>query len=197
MRNLDETDLEILRLLSEDARRPYSDIADCVDLSPPAVSDRIDRLVEQGIIREFTIDVDRSKLQYSVPVLVTLRPKPVAVESVYELLGDLDRVEHRFQLADGRIKAQINAPRSDVHGWLRDHIDLRQIDAYDIVHLADHEWTPSVQATEFAVTCAICDNKVDDQGVTAEIGGDIKAFCCPSCRQRYESQYEQLIEGTS
>lgn len=197
MRDLDETDLEILRLLSENSRRPYSEIADAVGLSPPAVSDRIDRLQEQGIIRQFTIDIDRSKLQYAVPVLVTLQPRPAAVDTVYDLLGDIDRVEHRFQLADGTIKAHINAPQTDVHGWMRDRIPLDRIDAYDIVHLAAHDWTPAVQATEFAVTCAVCDNKVDDQGVTAKIGGDIKAFCCPSCRQQYETRYEQLLEESS
>ncbi len=39
MRDLDETDLEILQLLMSNARRPYSDIADIVSLSAPAVSD--------------------------------------------------------------------------------------------------------------------------------------------------------------
>ncbi|MFB6083699.1 MAG: Lrp/AsnC family transcriptional regulator, partial [Halorientalis sp.] len=46
MRGLDETDREILDILLSDGRRPYSDIAEAVDLSPPAVSDRIDRLQE-------------------------------------------------------------------------------------------------------------------------------------------------------
>lgn len=59
-RNLDEIDLEIVRLLADDARRPFNDIADRVGLSPPAVSDRVDRLREQGVIQRFTIDIDRS-----------------------------------------------------------------------------------------------------------------------------------------
>jgi DNA-binding Lrp family transcriptional regulator len=46
MRDLDETDLEILQLLLSDARRPYSDIAETVGLSAPAVSDRVSRLRE-------------------------------------------------------------------------------------------------------------------------------------------------------
>ena len=40
MRDIDDTDRELLRLLLEDARRPYSELAEAVDLSPPAVSDR-------------------------------------------------------------------------------------------------------------------------------------------------------------
>ena len=44
MRELDETDVQILSLLAEDARRPYSDIGETVGLSGPAVSDRVTRL---------------------------------------------------------------------------------------------------------------------------------------------------------
>ena len=43
MRGIDDTDREILRLLTDDARRPCRDIADAVGLSPPAVADRIAR----------------------------------------------------------------------------------------------------------------------------------------------------------
>jgi len=44
MRDLDDTDLEILSLLAEDARRPFSEIGERVGLSGPAVSDRVTRL---------------------------------------------------------------------------------------------------------------------------------------------------------
>ena len=62
MRDIDDTDRELLRLLLEDARRPYSELAEAVDLSPPAVSDRVDRLVELGVIERFTLGLDRSRL---------------------------------------------------------------------------------------------------------------------------------------
>ncbi|MFW6449287.1 MAG: Lrp/AsnC family transcriptional regulator, partial [Halobacteriota archaeon] len=56
MSDLDDLDLEILELLIDDARRPYSDIADAVDVSGPTVSDLVDRLVDRGVIRRFTVD---------------------------------------------------------------------------------------------------------------------------------------------
>lgn len=39
MQNLDETDMEILSLLAENARMAFSEIGEEVDLSGPAVSD--------------------------------------------------------------------------------------------------------------------------------------------------------------
>ena len=65
--------LEILQLLLSNARRPYSDIADVVGLSAPAVSDRVARLQEMGITNRFTLDVDRSQLRKGIPVLVSTR----------------------------------------------------------------------------------------------------------------------------
>ena len=74
MRDLDETGLEILELLLSNARRPYSDVAEGLSLSTPAVSDRIERLQEMDIIERFTLDIDRSQLRKGIPVLVKIEP---------------------------------------------------------------------------------------------------------------------------
>ncbi|WP_114579476.1 AsnC family transcriptional regulator [Saliphagus sp. LR7] len=50
MPELDSTDAVILELLLEDARRSYREIADEVGLSPPTVSNRVDRLRDLGVI---------------------------------------------------------------------------------------------------------------------------------------------------
>lgn len=42
MRDLDETDMEILSMLAADSRRPFSEIGEEIGLSGPAVSGRID-----------------------------------------------------------------------------------------------------------------------------------------------------------
>jgi len=81
---LDETDREILRLLLADARRPYSDIAERVDLSAPAVSDRIDRLREAGVIEGFTLQVDGDALSTGLTVLATLSVPPADADRVHE-----------------------------------------------------------------------------------------------------------------
>src|SRR6056297_3465389 len=102
MRGLDDTDREILRLLLENARRPFAEIADQVDLSAPAVSDRVDRLHEMGLIERFTLDLDRSMLNEGVPVLIELTPRPEA-SGIVDALEGTDEVEHVFRIADGSI----------------------------------------------------------------------------------------------
>jgi len=195
MRDLDEKDLELLRLLSRNSRRPFREIADHIDLSPPAVSDRVDRLEDQDIIRKFTVDIDRTKLQSKVPVMIELQPSPEAVSQVYEKLNSLDRTEHVFRLSDGVILCHANAPDSDIHSWLDENTHLGQIESYDIKHVAEYDWQASIGSAAFTIPCAVCDNMVRDGGVTSRIDGDVKSFCCPSCQSHYEQKYEELKEG--
>lgn len=59
---LDRIDREILRILRDDARIPWSAVGDRVHLSPNAVADRVRRLRQRGILRRFTVDVDQAAL---------------------------------------------------------------------------------------------------------------------------------------
>jgi Lrp/AsnC family leucine-responsive transcriptional regulator len=191
MRDLDETDLEILQLLAEDGRRPYSEIAETVDLSPPAVSDRIDRLREQGVIRQFTVDIDRSTLRESAPVLLQLETDPSAVDGIAEALADRPAVEHVFTTANARLVVHANLPGT-IRSWLLSAVDMDAVRAYSVEPLESVDWRVTVAGTDFAIDCAECGNTVTSEGVTARIGDERKQFCCPSCEERYREQYEEL-----
>jgi Lrp/AsnC family leucine-responsive transcriptional regulator len=194
MRGLDDTDREILRLLLEDARRPYSDIATEVDLSAPAVSDRVDRLREMGLIERFTLDVDRSMLREGTPVLIELTPRPEATD-VSGSLAAASAVEHVFRTADGTVLVVAHVDRRNVRGFLDDHVDLTAIDAIDVQMLADSQWTPRLGAGELAPACAECGNTVTSEGETATLDGDVYHFCCPSCQSKFVDRYEELAAG--
>ena len=195
MRNLDETDLEILRLLADDGRRPYSDVAEIVDLSPPAVSDRVNRLEEHGVIRRFTVDIDRSQLREGTPVLVRLAVVPGHADAIRQTLTELDAVEHVFTMANANIVFYATAPRNDVRGWLLSELDTDIVREFEVELVSDIDWNLNVGGTEFALTCAECGNTVTDEGVTTRLDGDLKQFCCPSCESRYTERYEELKEA--
>jgi DNA-binding Lrp family transcriptional regulator len=57
-RVVDNLDYGILDLLRQNARAGYGDIGDKIGLSASAVKRRVDRLVADGVIRAFTIQVD-------------------------------------------------------------------------------------------------------------------------------------------
>ena len=195
MRDLDETDAEILRLLVDDARRPYSDIAEAVDLSAPAVRDRIDRLREVGVIRRFTVDVDRSQLRAGVPVLVDVTVAPGDVDRVRETLAAADGVEHVFVTADAHVVVQASVPDGDVGTLLEERVGLESVRSFEVDLLTAVEWAPQVAGTDFALECAECGNTVTAEGESARLDGTLYQFCCSSCRARFEERYDELAAG--
>lgn len=196
MRDLDGTDLEIIRMLLADGRRPFSDIADRVDLSPPAVSDRVDRLKELGIIQNFTVNVDRDSLSQAVPMYVRLRPQPTQVDSVFEKISTLDETEHVFKLADGSIVIHAHLPTHDTHSWLESTVNLSHIENMDAQPLTGFEWNVGLRPDGFDLSCVVCGNEVGRDGEFGRFDGEVKAFCCESCLSRYEQQYDAHREAT-
>lgn len=195
MHDLDDTDLRILELLAEDGRRPYSDVGDAVDLSGPAVSDRVARMREAGVIRRFTVDLDRSTLRGGVPVLVEATVAADRVEAVRDALADADAVEHVFTAADGTLTAFARPPTGRVREWVTDTLDDDGVEGVDVTLVDDVRWTPSVGGGEFALECAECGNTVTSEGESAVLGGDRYHFCCPSCESRFTERYERIDEG--
>ena len=203
MRDLDETDLEILSLLAADARRPFSEIGDRVGLSGPAVSDRVTRLEETGVIQGFTVDVDRTKLRAGVPVLVDVE-LPVGAESAdgsdaldaaRERARGADAVEHVFVTAEGDLRLYARVESRTARKWVAGLFEGVAVEDYAITLVDEFEWTPSIEGVEFALTCAECSNTVDSEGETARIDGEVYHFCCPSCLSRFQERYQRLEEG--
>jgi DNA-binding Lrp family transcriptional regulator len=194
MRDLDETDMEILQMLLANARRPYSEIAEVVGLSAPAVSDRVARLEEVGVINRFTVDIDRSQLRSGIPVLVWIEPTAEDPSTVRTALTETGAVEHVLTTAEAEIVAFARVPDNDIASWLADTVDTDAIAAFEVELLAGSTWSPDVGGTEFALSCAQCGNTVDSEGTAARIDGSLYQFCCPSCEARFTEKYEELQE---
>lgn len=196
MRGLDDTDREILQLLLEDGRKPYSDIADAVGLSAPAVSDRVDRLQEMGLIRRFTVDIDRTLLREGVPVLVTLQCDPGASTQIQAQLQSLDEIEYVFRTADDTVVCTATVPEGDVGPLLADAIELDHVRTYEIQLLQESSWAPQLDQAELAPDCVECGNTVTSEGERERIDGTVYYFCCSSCLESFRTQYDKLSEGT-
>ncbi|WP_251867217.1 Lrp/AsnC family transcriptional regulator [Enterococcus malodoratus] len=67
---MDETDRKILNLLKENARAPYSEIAQQVALSSPAVKERITKMEDSGIIEKYTININYQKIGKNITAFI-------------------------------------------------------------------------------------------------------------------------------
>jgi Lrp/AsnC family leucine-responsive transcriptional regulator len=61
----------LLKELANNARASYADLGRRVGLSPSAVAERVHRMEEDGIIRGYTVDIDRAAL--GLPILAIVR----------------------------------------------------------------------------------------------------------------------------
>jgi len=98
--DIDSVDNAIIEVLKENSRISYVDIGKKVGLSEAAVRKRIKRLVDQGIIRRFTIEVKEDEAHAFT--LVAVNPstptyevsknirKIKGVKKVYEITGQYD-----------------------------------------------------------------------------------------------------------
>ena len=93
MDRLDETDERILAELANDARATYAEIGERVNLSAPAVKRRVDRLLDNGVIRGFTTVVDRSALGWNTEAYVQVfRHGTIAPEQLRAAWIDIPEV---------------------------------------------------------------------------------------------------------
>jgi Lrp/AsnC family transcriptional regulator, leucine-responsive regulatory protein len=67
---LDETDRRILAVLQEDCKTPLAKIGEAVDLSAPAVTERIRKLEEAGIVRGYHAVLDGRKLGLDITAFI-------------------------------------------------------------------------------------------------------------------------------
>jgi len=89
---LDETDRAILRILQEDARTPFSEVARRIDMSSATVHDRVNRMEEAGVIEGYHASIDPKAVGYGVSAFVGLRVEQGREEDALERLREIDGV---------------------------------------------------------------------------------------------------------
>jgi len=95
---LDDIDKQILRILEEDARTPFSKIAKMLNLSESTIHIRIKRLKENGVIKGFYVDVDPEKIGYNVMAFVLIKADPKKYESILKTISEYKEVYEIFDV---------------------------------------------------------------------------------------------------
>ena len=86
MRELDKIDIQILKLLQNNARIPVSQIAKEVFVSSPTVATRIEELTEMGIIKGYYTEIDNSAFSNVIKAYIDMEVSPEKKNELYEYL---------------------------------------------------------------------------------------------------------------
>ena len=89
---LDHIDEQIIKLLHENARTPLKTIASQVFLSSPAVSTRIERLENAGILTGYHATIDPVALGYHITAFINLTLDPKQKDEFYPYVKDCPNV---------------------------------------------------------------------------------------------------------
>ncbi len=73
---IDDLDLALLRALARDARQSQRALARTIEMSAPAVADRLARLERSGVIRGYRAEIDWAAIGYPVVVYVAVTAGP-------------------------------------------------------------------------------------------------------------------------
>ena len=68
--SLDEIDLRIMGSILKDARKSYRKIADDINVSPPTVLSRVQKLEKGRIIKSYSAVLDHEKLGYDLTAVI-------------------------------------------------------------------------------------------------------------------------------
>ncbi len=91
---MDDKDKIIIEMLMKNARISLAEIAETLKISDVAVSKRIKKLEESGIIKGYTAIVDPIKLGYSSVAVIGIDVEPERLLEVSRLLREKDYVRY-------------------------------------------------------------------------------------------------------
>lgn len=101
LNNIDSFDEKIIKILQNDARKPFVEIANTIGLSESAVRRRIKNLTDNNVIKKFTIEINNSEKTSAITLISvasssdtsTVTSKLLKLEGVdviYEITGQYD-----------------------------------------------------------------------------------------------------------
>lgn len=101
MIKLNDTDEKLIKVLLEESRKPFNDIADELGLSIITVRKRIQRLIDEGIIKKFTIALNPELFANKVTSMVTIHPAAHRQNEIISKIAEMKEVEEAYLMTGG------------------------------------------------------------------------------------------------
>lgn len=88
----DRRNIQLLEIVSDNPRISISELARRVNMSTPAVRERLTRLEEMGVIRGYRIDIDPAALGFPLTAFIRVRPAQGQSKKVADLAQAMPEV---------------------------------------------------------------------------------------------------------
>jgi len=93
---MDEIDIKIIELLRNDGKITLRELKNVIGISEPAIQKRINKLVEEGIIKKFTVEIDEKKIGYSISSFLGIDTDPESFIEVQNKLKEMPEIRKLY-----------------------------------------------------------------------------------------------------
>ncbi|MHA1209653.1 MAG: Lrp/AsnC family transcriptional regulator [Candidatus Freyarchaeota archaeon] len=112
MKKIDETDKKIISILMENSRKSFKDIAKELGMSVITVRKRVQKLVDEGIIKKFTITLNPELFENRITSFITVHPAAHRLNEIIDRVAELEEVEEAHLMTGGcglNMKVHVNS----------------------------------------------------------------------------------------
>ncbi|MGC8558216.1 MAG: winged helix-turn-helix transcriptional regulator [Nitrososphaeria archaeon] len=190
---LDNIDLTIVNELMKDGCLSLRDISKVTGLSAPALSSRIKRMKDAGIIKGTTVIIDRSKVSDGIIVMLLIRCDPSKISNATQKLSSFDEITDVYKVSGSysiMVKAEVenmyslnvlNEKTSGIEG-------VTEINTL-IVNEYTKEQQKPFKRLKVNLKCEYCGNHISGRPYEIEYMGVTRFFCCPTCLGEFKKKY--------
>lgn len=116
LKNLDEIDRLILKNLSENGRLSNAELGRIINLTRAAVRDRLNKLIENGVIDKFTIVINPLKAGKNFSMYFEIELEWAKLEDIVNKLLKRDEITNIYQMS--------SIPHLHVHALFEDQLQV-------------------------------------------------------------------------
>jgi Lrp/AsnC family leucine-responsive transcriptional regulator len=121
---LDAIDLEILKLLTQNAKLSAKEIGEKIHLTGQAVGVRINKLVSEGVIEAFTVQINKEKLGIKILALIIILMKTNEHAKLKKIIESNEAVTEAHRISgEGCYFLRVETPSHEVLNALLDEIN--------------------------------------------------------------------------
>lgn len=122
--NIDTLDLEIIKMLSENAKLSFKEIGEKVHMTAQAVGVRINKLADEGVIENFTININKEKLGINTTALIKIYMNTYDHTKIKKLIKNTDEIVEAYRIsADGCYSIKVETKSNEKLNSILDSIN--------------------------------------------------------------------------
>jgi len=122
--SIDNVDLEIINILCENSKLSFKEIGEKIHMTGQAVGIRINKLIDDGIIENFTINFNKEKLGINIIAMIKVYMKTNDHGKIRKLIDNTDEIVEAFRVsADACYFLKVETDSNEVLNNLLDKIN--------------------------------------------------------------------------